>query len=91
MRKFLIFAAAAFAAYTPNILVAEQVAIGASGSGSGPYVNAGLMAEVANKSQDTYKFSIQTIIISSVVFQNEIKEKAIKRFNGKYKIINLFN
>ena len=35
MRKFLIFAAAAFAAYTPNILVAEQVAIGASGSGSG--------------------------------------------------------
>ena len=60
MRKFLIFVAAAFAAYTPNILVAEQVAIGASGSGSGPYVNAGLMAEVANKSQDTYKFSIQT-------------------------------
>ena len=37
------------------------------------------------------KFSIQTIIISSVEFQKEIKEKAIKKFDGKYKIINLFN
>ena len=37
------------------------------------------------------EFSVQTIIISSVQFQKEIKEKAIKKFNGKYKIINLFN
>ena len=37
------------------------------------------------------KFSIQTIIISSVQFQKEIKEKAIKKFDKKYKIINLFN
>jgi FlaA1/EpsC-like NDP-sugar epimerase len=36
-------------------------------------------------------FSIQTIIISSVQFQKEIKEKAIKKIDGKYKIINLFN
>ena len=37
------------------------------------------------------EFSIQTIIISSVQFQKEIKEKAIDKFDGKYKIINLFN
>ena len=37
------------------------------------------------------EFSVQTIIISSVQFQKEIKEKAIKKFDGKYKIINLFN
>ena len=37
------------------------------------------------------EFSVQTIIISSVQFQREIKEKAIKKFDGKYKIINLFN
>lgn len=37
------------------------------------------------------EFSVQTIIISSVQFQKEIKEKAIDKFNGKYKIINLFN
>jgi|TARA_B110000046_G_C12988102_1_gene396610 TRAP transporter TAXI family solute receptor len=60
MKKLLVFVAAAFAAYAPSVLVADQVAIGASGSGSGPYVNAGLMAETANKSQDKYKFSIQT-------------------------------
>jgi len=37
------------------------------------------------------EFSVQTIIISSVQFQKEIKEKAIDKFDGKYKIINLFN
>ena len=37
------------------------------------------------------EFSVQTIIISSVQFQKEIKEKAINKFDGKYKIINLFN
>ena len=40
---------------------------------------------------EVVNFSIQSIIISSVQFQNEIKEKAIKKFDGKYKIINLFN
>ena len=36
-------------------------------------------------------FSIKTIVISSIVFQKEIKEKAVRKFEGKYKIINLFN
>ena len=36
-------------------------------------------------------FSIETIVISSIVFQKEIKEKALRKFEGKYKIINLFN
>ena len=40
---------------------------------------------------DIENFSIQTIVISSVVFQKEIKEKAVRKFEGKYKIINLFN
>ena len=40
---------------------------------------------------DIENFSIQTIVISSVVFQKEIKEKAVRKFKGKYKIINLFN
>ena len=40
---------------------------------------------------DIENFSIETIVISSVVFQKEIKEKAIRKFEGKYKIINLFN
>ena len=38
----------------------NQVSIGASGSGSGPYLNAGLMADTANKAQKDYKFSVQT-------------------------------
>lgn len=38
----------------------EQIAIGASGSGSGPYVNGALMAETANKAQDKFSFSVQT-------------------------------
>ena len=40
---------------------------------------------------DIENFSIETIVISSVVFQKEIKEKAVRKFKGKYKIINLFN
>ena len=43
-----------------HALAADQVSIGASGSGSGPYLNAGLMAEAANKAQEDYKFSVQT-------------------------------
>ncbi len=38
----------------------QQVSIGASGSGSGPYVNGALMADTANKGQDQFKFSVQT-------------------------------
>ena len=48
----------------------------------------GLPVVSLNKIDD---FSIQTIIISSVQFQKEIKEKAMKKFDGKYKIISLFN
>jgi hypothetical protein len=40
---------------------------------------------------DIENFLIETIVISSVVFQKEIKEKAVRKFEGKYKIINLFN
>ena len=40
---------------------------------------------------DIENFSIETIVISSVVFQKEIKEKAVRKFERKYKIINLFN
>jgi len=38
----------------------QQASIGASGSGSGPYVNGALMADTANRSQDAFKFSVQT-------------------------------
>ncbi len=38
----------------------EQVSIGASGSGSGPYVNGALMADTVNKGQDKFQFSVQT-------------------------------
>ena len=40
---------------------------------------------------DLDKFKIQTIIISSVEFQKEIKEKAVQQFGDKYNIINLFD
>lgn len=38
----------------------ENMSIGASGSGSGPYINGALMADTANKAQDGFKFSVQT-------------------------------
>lgn len=38
----------------------EQVSIGASGSGTGPYVNGALMAATANKAQENFSFSVQT-------------------------------
>lgn len=38
----------------------QNMSIGASGSGSGPYINGALMADTANKAQDGYKFSVQT-------------------------------
>lgn len=40
---------------------------------------------------DIKNFSIQTIVISSVAFQKEIKEKAVQKFGDKYNIINLFD
>lgn len=41
-------------------LAQQQASIGASGSGSGPYINGAQMADAANKSQDAIKFSVQT-------------------------------
>jgi len=38
----------------------QQALIGASGSGSGPYINGAQMADVANKSQDGIRYSVQT-------------------------------
>lgn len=38
----------------------DNMSIGASGSGSGPYINGALMADTANKAQGDYKFSVQT-------------------------------
>ena len=38
----------------------DNMSIGASGSGSGPYINGALMADTANKAQDGFKFSVQT-------------------------------
>ena len=55
-----ILTAATFLFGAGHALAADQVSIGASGSGSGPYLNAGLMAEAANKAQEDYKFSVQT-------------------------------
>ena len=40
---------------------------------------------------DIENYSIQTIVISSVAFQKEIKEKAVQKFGDKYNIINLFD
>ena len=52
MRKINAFiTVAAFLFGASHALAADQVSIGASGSGSGPYLNAGLMAEAANKAQ----------------------------------------
>ena len=52
---FVILQVIAINAYTQ-----EQISIGASGSGSGPYLNGALMADTANKSQEKYRFSVQT-------------------------------
>lgn len=38
-----------------------------------------------------YEFDVNTIIISTVEFQDEIKKKTVSRFGQKYKIITLFN
>lgn len=56
----MFIVAGLFAFVTGNAFAADQVSIGASGSGSGPYINAALMAETANNSQDGFKFSVQT-------------------------------
>ena len=46
--------------FADDLAAQEQVSIGASGSGSGPYVNGALMADIVNKAQDVYSFSVQT-------------------------------
>jgi TRAP-type uncharacterized transport system substrate-binding protein len=60
MKRMMFIVAGLFAFVTGNAFAADQVSIGASGSGSGPYINAALMAETANNSQDGFKFSVQT-------------------------------
>lgn len=53
-------AGAALLALSGTALAQQQIAIGASGSGSGPYVNGALMADTANKAQSAFRFSVQT-------------------------------
>lgn len=63
MRKYLTLPAAILVAaqmFAPPVDAQQQVALGASGSGTGPYVNGALMADMANKNQDEYRFSVQT-------------------------------
>ena len=60
MNKLLVLTVSLITFGSIGVFAADQVSIGASGSGSGPYVNAALMAETANKSQNSYKFSVQT-------------------------------
>jgi uncharacterized protein len=63
MKKYIsliIAVAAATQIFIAPVQAQEQVSIGAGGSGSGPYVNGALMADTANKSQDVYRFSVQT-------------------------------
>lgn len=55
-----VFALAAAQILAAPVQAQEQMSIGASGSGTGPYVNGALMADMANKSQDQYRFSVQT-------------------------------
>lgn len=43
-----------------SAIAQEQITLGASGSGTGPYINGALMAEVASKGQKDFKFSVQT-------------------------------
>lgn len=58
MRHFLTGAVLALACTAAH--AQQQASIGASGSGSGPYINGAQMADVANKSQADIKFSVQT-------------------------------
>jgi len=63
MKKRIVLSLAAIAAtqlLAFPLQAQEQMSIGASGSGTGPYINGALMADTANKSQDAYRFSVQT-------------------------------
>lgn len=61
MTRHSVFnAALAMALLAAPTAAQEQASIGASGSGSGPYVNGALMADTVNAAQDAYKFSVQT-------------------------------
>ncbi|MFC6486365.1 TAXI family TRAP transporter solute-binding subunit [Nitratireductor sp. GCM10026969] len=56
----LTFATATSLLLASSVLAQEQFAIGASSSGSGPYINGAAISEVVNNAQDGYKFSVQT-------------------------------
>lgn len=56
----LTAAIAVTATFTTSALAQDQISIGSSSSGSGPYVNGALMADVINKDQEAYSFSVQT-------------------------------
>ncbi len=59
IRKGILTSAIGFI-FVVSVASAEtQISIGASGSGSGPYLNGALMAETANKEQKEYDFSVQ--------------------------------
>lgn len=58
--KALLTATAAMLVLTSAAVAQEQVSIGTSSSGSGPYVNGALMADTVSQAQDDYKFSVQT-------------------------------
>ena len=58
--KTLLTATAAMLALTSSAVAQEQISIGTSSSGSGPYVNGSLMADTVSQAQDAYKFSVQT-------------------------------
>ncbi len=58
--KTLLTATTAMLALTSNAVAQEQISIGTSSSGAGPYVNGSLMADTASQAQDDFKFSVQT-------------------------------
>ncbi|MGM0561159.1 MAG: TAXI family TRAP transporter solute-binding subunit [Pseudomonadota bacterium] len=58
--KTLLTTTAAVVALTSSAIAQEQVSIGTSSSGSGPYVNGSLMADTVSQAQEDYKFSVQT-------------------------------
>lgn len=62
MRMIGFTAALAIAVQTVSgaALAQQQVALGSSGSGTGPYINGAQMAEAANGVQDAWRFSVQT-------------------------------
>lgn len=61
IRKLFTITSAVVLLAMSSIADAQQnMSIGSSGSGTGPYINGALMADTANKSQTLFKFSVQT-------------------------------